>query len=200
MPDNKLKAGFSPIWRVDFLDLKEMSITAFVLRQIYRTFKDHKTNTVNLSEYQISNLTGLNRKTIRKAKKQLVELGEIIQVGHHKYAVKNGVKNTLSPEIQQGNSYPSNGVKNTPQQGNSYPITGYSLPQHIYIDKDIDIIDGQELFPNGEKVIRCKSCNKFNTEDCLMKKFAFRMVNENNIANGCENFKPLETQVKNGVT
>ena len=85
------KKGFDPIWASDYLDIKlnKLSRTAFILRQMYRSYRDIKTNLCILSDLQIHNITGWHRESIQKARKQLINLGEIIPTGYHSFAVKS---------------------------------------------------------------------------------------------------------------
>ncbi|MDD5692261.1 MAG: hypothetical protein PHP10_03685 [Candidatus Omnitrophica bacterium] len=90
MAKDKFKPGFDPIWSSEFLDLKlkKMSRTTFILRQMYRSYRDPKTNLCTLSDWQIYYITGWHRRAIRKAREHLIKLGEIIPTGYHSFAVK----------------------------------------------------------------------------------------------------------------
>ena len=90
MSKNKLKPGFDPVWNSDFLDikLKKLSKMAFIMRQMYRSYRNPENNTCSLSDLQIRNITGWDREFIAKARRQLIRLGEIIPTGYHSFAVK----------------------------------------------------------------------------------------------------------------
>src|SRR3989338_1278 len=90
MAKEKLKPKFDPIWQSDYLDirLKKLSRTTFIMRQMYRSYRNPETNLCSLSDWQIHHITGWHREAIKKARERLIALGEIIPTGYHSFAVK----------------------------------------------------------------------------------------------------------------
>src|SRR3989338_7760017 len=132
MPDNKLKKPWIPVWPEDFTDLRNMSKTAFILRQLYRVKRNPNTNICKLSEYEIQSLTGWDRKTIRTAKHKLISLGEILPQGSriflilpfHRYPDKTEEFFPCYKKNQQGKKYPTLGEKFPYQQGKNSSVPG----------------------------------------------------------------------------
>ncbi len=84
----KLTPKFDPIWRVDFGDLHKISPAAFIIRQLLRLARDLETSLTNLTDTQIQIETGLNRETIRNARRELVNAGYIVPQGYHTYFIR----------------------------------------------------------------------------------------------------------------
>jgi len=90
MAQSRLKRGFDPIWSSEFLDFKllRLSKTAFILRQMYRLYRDPETNVCVLSDLQIRSITGWHLLTLKKAREQLIKLKEITPCGYRTFKVK----------------------------------------------------------------------------------------------------------------
>lgn len=152
-----LLPAFDPIWIEDFFDLRSLSKTAFILRQLYRLYRDPATNIVNLPDTTIRKFTGFGRNTIAKAKKELIAHGFLTPIGYHALTVKEFhkfytgcskteqvVKNDLLQNRATGCSKTEhhllqNGAPLAPKQDNPYKA-----------DSDTDITD-RENFPLTEK-------------------------------------------------
>lgn len=96
----KLESKFDPIWQADFKDLQALSKTAFILRQIYRLYRNSQTNQCNLSDYKIREITSWSRNTIQKAKYELIKKNHIIPNGFHLFTIPLFHKLTNSSETE----------------------------------------------------------------------------------------------------
>lgn len=66
----------------------KLSKTAFILRQMYRLYRDPETNICNLSDLQIHSITGFHRDSIKSAREQLTKLKEITPLAYHTFKVR----------------------------------------------------------------------------------------------------------------
>ncbi len=157
MPKNKLKPGFDPVWSSEFLDirLKKMSKTAFIIRQMYRSYRNPENNTCNLSDLQIRNITGWHLRTIQKARQQLIRLGEIIPTGYHSFAVK--AFHQYQESLAQSAKLPQNdfsikGETSLAQKANDFSIKGETVSHKrrnfpVSTDTDTDKTDSNSASP-----------------------------------------------------
>ena len=180
MAKDKLKPGFDPIWASEFLEikLKKMSRTAFILRQMYRAYRNPETNICTLSDLQIHNITGWHRRAIRRARKQLIALGEIIPIGYYSFAVKT------FHQYQE-----SCAQKAQPQENDLSPKGSTSCAQRAQLQSHSDITDTDIQI---ERI--CQNCQNYNQKDkaCPILLCALPPYTQ---ATGCPNFKSLESEV-----
>src|SRR3989338_7612203 len=133
MAKEKLKPKFDPIWQSDYLDirLKKLSRTTFIMRQMYRSYRNPETNLCSLSDWQIHHITGWHREAIKKARERLIALGEIIPTGYHSFAVKTfhqyqktGTESVLPGKKEQHGKRATDGTESVPFP--SYPDITYT--------------------------------------------------------------------------
>ena len=105
MPEQpKRKTPFDPIWKEDFKELKHLSSTEFVLRQLLRVHRNFETSITHLSNLQIQKITGLNRQTIKKSIDKLCHLGYIVRKGYHIYYIRSFERYQCSEEQIENDS------------------------------------------------------------------------------------------------
>lgn len=133
----KLTPKFDPIWRQDFQDLKNISPTAFVVRQLIRLARDLETNISNLPDTQIEKETGIVRKAIRRARRELISAGYIVPHGYHTYFIRpfRWVVMTQPEKNHLGRNDPSLGSKVPNHLGQNDPSLGSKVPNSILIQK-----------------------------------------------------------------
>jgi hypothetical protein len=170
----KLESGFDPIWQSDLIDLRKMSSKAFILRQMYRLYRNTETNIVNLPDLTISQITGWDRKTIRLARSKLIELKEIIPQGYHTFKINpfhrlKSCGETPQPDKNNlGRNSPTS-CGETPQPvGRNSPTSCGETAQPLLTDtRDKDIKDTfSSLSPvkkpvNNSTVLCCKDCANY---------------------------------------
>ncbi len=179
MPKDKLKPGFDPVWQSDLLDLRQMSSKAFILRQMYRSYRNPETNICTLSEYQIQAITGWNRQTIRRAKHQLFSLGEIVPRGSFSFLVKpfhqfkdqkTGQELSCLENTPQDKNCPTIGQKLSYQQDNNCPKVGQKLSPPNNTDTDNTDTDSGLSSSSVEKPVNkhegkiCGNCQNYDRE------------------------------------
>jgi len=136
-PSSKLKPKFDPIWLEDFKDLRSISPTAFIIRQLLRLSRDITTNLTSLSDTDIQKDTGFNRLTIRKARKELIDAGFIIPAGYHTCFIAP-FRWTESVQPNQNHldtKCPSLGHKVSNHLDIKCPSLGHKVSNPIYIQK-----------------------------------------------------------------
>jgi len=136
-PVSKLKPKFDPIWLEDFKDLRSISPSAFIIRQLLRLSRDLTTNLTTLSDTDIQKETGFNRLTIRKARRELINAGFFIPSGYHTYFVAP-FRWTESVQPNQNNLdriCPSLGHKVSNHLDRKCPPLGHKVSKPIYIQK-----------------------------------------------------------------
>jgi hypothetical protein len=174
MPKGKLKPGFDPIWQSDLLDLRRMNRTAYILRQIYRLYRDPKTNLVNLSDYTIKAITGWHRESIIKARHQLIALKEIIPQGYHAFKLspfhqmKSSTENVLPQNDDQYGKRTTSSTETVPDQYGNRTTSSTETAQPLLTDtRDKDIKDTfSSSSPvkkpvNNSTVLCCKDCANY---------------------------------------
>lgn len=176
MPKNKLEPGFDPVWSSEFLDIKikHMSRTAFILRQMYRSYRNITTNVCELSDLKIHQITGWHRRAINKARQQLIALGEIIPIGYRTYAVKDfhRYKESCAQKAQLENSYLSpKGSTDCAQKAHRLspkgsPIEPKGLNFPVSTDTDTDKTDSFSASPVSKEK-NSKTPESVSPEDML---------------------------------
>ena len=194
MAKEKLKPKFDPIWQSDYLDirLKKLSRTTFIMRQMYRSYRNPETNLCSLSDWQIHHITGWHREAIKKARERLIALGEIIPTGYHSFAVKTfhqyqktGTESVLPGKKEQHGKRATDGTETVPEQHGKRATDGTeTVPFPSYpdiTDTDIQI----ERF--------CKDCQNYKQKEktCPVLLCALPPFTK---ATGCDNFKPKESE------
>lgn len=200
MPKDKFKPNFDPVWQSDYLDirLKKLSRTAFIMRQMYRSYRDPKTNLCKLSDPQIRSITGWDRESIQKAREQLIALGEIIPTGYRSYAVKafhqiqESCRESRQPDQEPSVGKADNHLSEKPtslvgKADNHLSGKPTTLISPIYTDTDRHI--------EKTKSFICKNCQNYNTEhiDSRGNKAGYCPILKVNLppslnASACENF------------
>jgi hypothetical protein len=184
MAQSRLKPGFDPLWQSEFLDFRllKLSKTAFILRQMYRLYRDFETNVCNLSDLQIRNITGWDRDCIKSAREQLIKLKEITPCGYHTFKVRPFQQHQTCGKIPQptqkpvagktGNQLPENPATTcgkTPQLLRENPAT------HPISDRLTDIQTGKPSVNNpvenhGATGSRhCRDCGIYDPEHLDVK-------------------------------
>ncbi len=88
MDKKKLKGGnWDPIFKSSFGDLRKMSKTAFILRLLYRSYRNPRTNLCDLSDAKIREITGWRRETIQFAREELLKKRLLAPRGYHLFYV-----------------------------------------------------------------------------------------------------------------
>ena len=144
-----LERDFIPIWKDEFNDLKSLSKSAFILRLIYRSHSDYKTSLCQLSDRTIERMYGLNRRTIIRAKKALMERCDIEHLKNDIYRVKKFIKHQTGDKNTPSKC--KTGDKNTPEAVTKIHQKGdKNTPERcqkdtstLFIDKDIDSVDSK---------------------------------------------------------
>ena len=216
MPKDKLKPKFDPIWQSDFVDfrLKKMSRTAFIMRQMYRLYRNPETNSCVLSDLQIRNITGWDLHAIRKARQQLIFLQEITPTGYHSFTVKTfhqfekTLGETPKPQNKQFMGNPETSLGETPKQFRDNPETSLGETPKPY-NTDLKIQNKQNNKFNQSSVEKpvnkyCGDCNNFNPEylDVKGNKVNYCAILLCSIppytdASSCDKFLPKESEVTN---
>ena len=179
MAQSRLKPGFDPLWQSEFLDfsLLKLSKTAFILRQMYRLYRDPETNVCNLSDLQIRSITGWDLYAVKRAREQLIKLKEITPCGYHTFKVKpfqqyqsfsktpKPTPDTLSAKpLNQLQGNPETTFGKTPKQFRGNPET------HPISDRLTDIQTGNPPVNNpvenhGATGSRhCRDCSIYDPE------------------------------------
>lgn len=206
--------GYDPYWRSDFLDIKikKLSRTAFIMLQMYRSFRDIKTSICKLSDLDIRSITGWDQYAIKKARIQLISLGEISPIGYRLFKVKEfrkfdeSIGETPKPSKDGFRGNPETGLGKTPNKLGGNPETGLgeNLIPLLTDNTDRDNTDTfSSLSPvkkpvNNLKAFCCKDCSNYMTD------YADRAGNKSSLcsvlkiklppytmAANCEHFKNL---------
>ena len=97
----RLQPDFIPVWKSEFNDLKTMPRTAFILRMIYRAYRDPQTSICALSDCEIERLTGWSRRPIKNARRYLLAHSHIKSAGYHTYILNDFKRFKLSTSSAQ---------------------------------------------------------------------------------------------------
>lgn len=180
MPKNKLKpnykCGYDPVWKSDFLDikLKKMSRTAFIIRQIYRNYRNISTNVCELSDLQIRAITGWHLRAIKRAREQLIRLREITPHGYKTHLVSpfHQYEESLAQKAKpQENEFSLKGESTLAQKANEFSLKGDTLsPKRrnfpVSTDTDTDKTDSFFASPVSKEENN-KTTESVSREDML---------------------------------
>ena len=176
MAEKGFKPGFILVWPDEILDLRNLSKTAFILRYIYRLFRNSKDNICNISDLRIRELTGFDREAIRKARQKLIALNELTPLSYHSYKVKvfnqfrvdgNTANWRKNPQPHLTDKPPIGGGNTANHLTDKPPIGGGNTANPIYKDKDnkdkdtdkvclyCKIYDPEHLNNKGDKAGYC---------------------------------------------
>jgi len=198
----KLTPKFDPIWRFDFGDLHTISPTAFIIRQLLRLTRDLETNLTDLSDAQIEKETGITRKTIRRARRELIQAGNIIPKGYHTYLIPpfKWVENTQPVDNNLGRNDPSLGSKVPNHLGRNDPSLGSKVPNSIITETEATETEGPPVpvYVSDDEIPHIRTLYSWADRHSLKAQLLHRHLSESDIGKVFERVYPNQYTGKAG--